>query len=96
MTGIHGCLLIIILGIIAQDEDGYYGDVEIVKGLATNFIKNPSCLILLTITCESKKFDQTLDISDISSLADLENQGAGQLAKEFDPDFERTIGMRTN
>ena len=29
-------------------------DIELVKGLVTEYAKNESCIILLTVTCESK------------------------------------------
>lgn len=67
-------------GLIANvADDKNVGDIELVKGLVTSYISRPSCLILLTISCES----------------DFENQGAGRLAREYDPQGLRTIGVLT-
>ncbi|CAE6498607.1 unnamed protein product [Rhizoctonia solani] len=67
-------------GLIANvADDRNVGDIELVKGLVTSYISRPSCLILLTISCES----------------DFENQGAGRLAREHDPQGLRTIGVLT-
>ncbi|CAE7101688.1 unnamed protein product [Rhizoctonia solani] len=67
-------------GLIANvADDRNVGDIELVKGLVTSYISRPSCLILLTISCES----------------DFENQGAGRLAREYDPQGLRTIGVLT-
>ncbi|KAF8752503.1 hypothetical protein RHS01_07550 [Rhizoctonia solani] len=60
-------------------DDRNIGDIELVKGLVTSYVSRPSCLILLTISCES----------------DFENQGAGRLAREHDPQGLRTIGVLT-
>ncbi|GAB1525582.1 hypothetical protein RhiTH_008745 [Rhizoctonia solani] len=67
-------------GLIANvADDRNIGDIELVKGLVTSYVSRPSCLILLTISCES----------------DFENQGAGRLAREHDPQGLRTIGVLT-
>ncbi|KAJ1303118.1 hypothetical protein OPQ81_011319 [Rhizoctonia solani] len=67
-------------GLIANvADDRNVGDIELVKELVTSYISRPSCLILLTISCES----------------DFENQGAGRLAREHDPQGLRTIGVLT-
>ncbi|KAH7337211.1 P-loop containing nucleoside triphosphate hydrolase protein [Rhizoctonia solani] len=67
-------------GLIANvADDKNVGDIDLVKGLVTSYISRPSCLILLTISCES----------------DFENQGAGRLAREYDPQGLRTIGVLT-
>ncbi|KAG9308604.1 hypothetical protein JVU11DRAFT_11711 [Chiua virens] len=54
-------------------------DIELVKSLVTSYIEKPSCVILLTVTCET----------------DFENQGAYHLAKCFDQHGKRTVGVLT-
>ncbi|KIY53536.1 hypothetical protein FISHEDRAFT_33028 [Fistulina hepatica ATCC 64428] len=54
-------------------------DIELVENLIRSYIAKPSCVILLTVTCET----------------DFENQGAHRLAKELDPHGRRTIGVLT-
>ncbi|KAF8419805.1 P-loop containing nucleoside triphosphate hydrolase protein [Boletus edulis BED1] len=54
-------------------------DIELVKSLVTSYIEKPSCVILLTVACET----------------DFENQGAYHLAKSFDPQGKRTVGVLT-
>ncbi|KAF8553727.1 hypothetical protein OG21DRAFT_1441498 [Imleria badia] len=54
-------------------------DIELVKSLVTTYIEKPSCVILLTVACET----------------DFENQGAHHLAKKYDPDGKRTVGVLT-
>ncbi|CEL56749.1 hypothetical protein RSOLAG1IB_08051 [Rhizoctonia solani AG-1 IB] len=67
-------------GIIANVREGSdESDIELVKRLVTSYIKKESCIILLTVTCET----------------DFENQGARSLAKQHDPDGKRTIGVLT-
>ncbi|CUA68597.1 hypothetical protein RSOLAG22IIIB_07971 [Rhizoctonia solani] len=67
-------------GLIANvADDKNIGDIELVKELVTSYISRPSCLILLTISCEN----------------DFENQSAGRLAREYDPQGLRTIGVLT-
>ncbi|KAH7099991.1 P-loop containing nucleoside triphosphate hydrolase protein [Auriculariales sp. MPI-PUGE-AT-0066] len=67
-------------GIIASVKDGSdRGDIQLVRSLVTEHIQRPSCIILLTVSCET----------------DFENQGAHELAKEFDPEGQRTIGVLT-
>ncbi|CAE6423274.1 unnamed protein product [Rhizoctonia solani] len=67
-------------GLIANvADDKNVGDIELVKELVTSYINRPSCLILLTISCEN----------------DFENQSAGRLAREYDPQGLRTIGVLT-
>ncbi|PPR05458.1 hypothetical protein CVT24_008227 [Panaeolus cyanescens] len=67
-------------GLIASvSSDGNRGDVELVRDLVTSYIMKPSCIILLTVACET----------------DFENQGAHHLAKEYDPEGKRTIGVLT-
>ncbi|KAF8756245.1 Fungalysin metallopeptidase (M36) [Rhizoctonia solani] len=67
-------------GIIANVREGSdESDIELVKRLVTSYIRKESCIILLTVTCET----------------DFENQGARSLAKQHDPDGKRTIGVLT-
>ncbi|KAJ7651398.1 hypothetical protein FB45DRAFT_1079214, partial [Roridomyces roridus] len=44
-----------------------------------SYIEKPSCVILLTVACET----------------DFENQGAHHLAKQYDPQGKRTVGVLT-
>jgi len=67
-------------GLIASvSGGGNTNDIELVKNLVTTYISKPSCLILLTVACET----------------DFENQGAHHLAKQYDPEGKRTIGVLT-
>ncbi|OBZ65814.1 Interferon-induced GTP-binding protein Mx [Grifola frondosa] len=67
-------------GLIASvGTGGSSGDIDLVKKLVTSYIEKPSCIILLTVACET----------------DFENQGAHHLAKTFDPEGKRTIGVLT-
>ncbi|QRV83400.1 dynamin central region protein [Ceratobasidium sp. AG-Ba] len=67
-------------GIIATaGEDGNESDIEFVQNMVSAYIKRSTCIILLTITCET----------------DFENQGAYQLARKYDPKGNRTIGVLT-
>ncbi|KAI0002262.1 P-loop containing nucleoside triphosphate hydrolase protein [Russula compacta] len=54
-------------------------DIKLIRDLAMSYIEKPSCIILLTVACET----------------DFVNQGAHRLAKEYDPQGERTIGVLT-
>ncbi|KAI0250036.1 P-loop containing nucleoside triphosphate hydrolase protein [Lactifluus subvellereus] len=54
-------------------------DARLVQQLAEEFISKESCIILVTIACET----------------DFENQNAHRLAAHFDPDGARTIGVLT-
>ncbi|KAI0262179.1 P-loop containing nucleoside triphosphate hydrolase protein [Gloeopeniophorella convolvens] len=54
-------------------------DSALVQQLAEQFISKESCIILLTIACET----------------DFENQSAHRLAAQFDPKGSRTIGVLT-
>ncbi|KAI6014111.1 hypothetical protein PISMIDRAFT_109943 [Pisolithus microcarpus 441] len=58
---------------------GDANDIDLVKNLVTSYIEKPSCLILLTVACET----------------DFENQGAHHLAKQHDPKGKRTVGVLT-
>lgn len=43
------------LGLIASvGKGGSDGDIELVEGLVKMYIERPSCIILLTVACESK------------------------------------------
>ncbi|KAF9442902.1 hypothetical protein P691DRAFT_797792 [Macrolepiota fuliginosa MF-IS2] len=67
-------------GLIASvGRGGNSGDIKLVEGLVTSYIKKANCIILLTVACET----------------DFENQGAHQLAKQFDSEGKRTIGVLT-
>ncbi|EIW80172.1 hypothetical protein CONPUDRAFT_57692 [Coniophora puteana RWD-64-598 SS2] len=66
-------------GLIVSTTNGASGDIELVRSLVSSYIKKPSCVILLTVTCET----------------DFNNQGAHELIKEFDPKGERTVGVLT-
>ncbi|KAJ7249503.1 P-loop containing nucleoside triphosphate hydrolase protein [Mycena haematopus] len=54
-------------------------NIAMVQSLVTSYISKPSCVILLTVACET----------------DFENQGAHHLTKEYDPEGKRTIGVLT-
>ncbi|KAH9925885.1 P-loop containing nucleoside triphosphate hydrolase protein [Epithele typhae] len=54
-------------------------DIELVKSLVTTYIERDSCIILLTVACET----------------DFQNQGAHRVTKQHDPDGWRTIGVLT-
>ncbi|KAI6001270.1 P-loop containing nucleoside triphosphate hydrolase protein [Pisolithus albus] len=67
-------------GLIASvGRAGDANDIDLVKNLVTSYIEKPSCLILLTVACET----------------DFENQGAHHLAKQYDPKGKRTVGVLT-
>ncbi|SJL13186.1 uncharacterized protein ARMOST_16625 [Armillaria ostoyae] len=67
-------------GLIASvGSTGNEGDIKLVKTLVESYISKPSCLILLTVACET----------------DFENQGAHHLAKTHDSEGKRTIGVLT-
>ncbi|KAI9508380.1 P-loop containing nucleoside triphosphate hydrolase protein [Russula earlei] len=58
---------------------GQEDEINLIRDLAISYIRRPSCIILLTVACET----------------DFVNQGAHRLAKEYDPHGERTIGVLT-
>jgi len=67
-------------GLIASvGSTGKDRDIDLVKALVTSYIKKPSCVILLTVACET----------------DFENQGAHHLAKQYDPEGKRIVGVLT-
>lgn len=68
-----------LIATVSSSGGGGVNDVDLVESLVTSYIKKPSCIILLTITCET----------------DFENQGANRLTKLYDPDGKRTVGVLT-
>ncbi|PCH35511.1 hypothetical protein WOLCODRAFT_107442 [Wolfiporia cocos MD-104 SS10] len=67
-------------GLIASvGVGGNKGDIDLVKSLVTDYVSKESCIILLTVACET----------------DFENQGAYHLAQQYDPNGKRTIGVLT-
>ncbi|KAF9047677.1 P-loop containing nucleoside triphosphate hydrolase protein [Panaeolus papilionaceus] len=68
-------------GLIASvsSSRGNSQDIGLVQSLVTSYIVKPSCIILLTVTCET----------------DFENQGAYGIVKQYDPEGKRTIGVLT-
>ncbi|KAJ7107917.1 P-loop containing nucleoside triphosphate hydrolase protein [Mycena epipterygia] len=67
-------------GLIASvSRGGNDRDIAMVESLVTSYISKPSCVILLTVACET----------------DFENQGAHHLTKKYDPEGKRTIGVLT-
>ncbi|KAI0692158.1 P-loop containing nucleoside triphosphate hydrolase protein [Cytidiella melzeri] len=54
-------------------------DKDIIETLVTTYIKKPSCIILLTVACET----------------DWENQRGFDLAQKYDRDGKRTVGVLT-
>ncbi|KAF8839963.1 hypothetical protein BDN67DRAFT_952527 [Paxillus ammoniavirescens] len=67
-------------GLIASvGRAGNERDIDLIKSLVTSYIRKDSCVILLTVACET----------------DFENQGAHHLAKMYDPEGKRTVGVLT-
>lgn len=67
-------------GLIASvSQGGNVRDIQLVEELVNKYIKKPSCIILLTVTCE----------------VDFETQGAYRLAMEADPERKRIVGALT-
>ncbi|KAH8110473.1 P-loop containing nucleoside triphosphate hydrolase protein [Phellopilus nigrolimitatus] len=67
-------------GVIASvGRNGRQDDVDLIKSLSIRYIEKPSCVILLTVSCET----------------DFEVQGAFELARKYDPEGRRTIGVLT-
>ena len=79
--------------IVSVGQGGNSSDIELVKDLVITYISKPSCLILLTVTCESKATGSVLYLYADICTADFENQGAHTIAKQHDPEGKRTIGM---
>jgi len=68
--------------------------MQLIRDLAISYIEKPSCIILLTVSCESTScFEFIRPLSDNRNAADFVNQGAHRLAREYDPAGDRTIGM---
>ncbi|KAI0048161.1 hypothetical protein FA95DRAFT_1118899 [Auriscalpium vulgare] len=65
--------------ISAAGEGRSAAEIDLVKNLVTSYIQKPSCIVLCTVACET----------------DFENQGAHHLAKLYDPEGKRTIGVLT-
>ncbi|KAI9508381.1 P-loop containing nucleoside triphosphate hydrolase protein [Russula earlei] len=58
---------------------GQENEIKLIKDLAISYVRKPSCIILVTVSCET----------------DFVNQGAHLLAKEYDPRGDRTVGILT-
>ncbi|KAF8216858.1 P-loop containing nucleoside triphosphate hydrolase protein [Mycena galopus ATCC 62051] len=56
-------------------------DIAMIKSIVTSYISKPSCVILLTVACESEGLDTF--------------HCAYHLTKEYDPEGKRTIGVLT-
>ena len=83
-------------GLIASvGQDGNDHDIDLVKSLVNWYIEKPSCVILLTVACESQSQLSVVHIysPNLHSVADFENQGAHHLAKQHDPEGKRTVGV---
>ncbi|KAJ1300009.1 hypothetical protein OPQ81_011843 [Rhizoctonia solani] len=65
--------------IVNVGEGGDPNDILLVQNMVKSYISRKSTIILLVISCH----------------ADFENQGAGLVATECDPDGERTVGVLT-
>ncbi|KAJ7107935.1 hypothetical protein C8R44DRAFT_986987 [Mycena epipterygia] len=63
--------------IASVSRGGNDRDIAMVESLVTSYISKPSCVILLTVACET----------------DFENQGARHLTKKYDPEGKHTIGI---
>ena len=73
-------------------------DAALVEQLAEEYIKKESCIILVTIACESMFIfnNPPCNLLNIPMFtADYENQKAHRLAAHFDPYGTRTIGIST-
>ncbi|CAA7260361.1 unnamed protein product [Cyclocybe aegerita] len=68
-----------LIASVSSKSRGGEDDIALVERLVTSYIKKPSCIILLTVSCET----------------DFENQGVHHLAKQFDTEGRRTIGVLT-
>ena len=86
-------------GIIATAVNGVdKDDINAVRDLACDYVKNPNAIILLTVTCESELHFSVFcwvvvqEPFQLLLLADADNQGAYEIVKEYDPDGSRTIG----
>ncbi|KAF4620301.1 hypothetical protein D9613_001087 [Agrocybe pediades] len=68
-----------LIASVSSSSKGGGDDIRLVENLVTAYIKKENCIILLTVACET----------------DFENQGAHRLAKQYDPQGKRTIGVLT-
>lgn len=69
-------------------------DSGLVEKLAKAYICKDSCIILLTIACESQPVITSTRVNTLPSfIADYENQGAHRLASQYDTNGSRTIGI---
>ncbi|KAF9558114.1 hypothetical protein CPC08DRAFT_639388 [Agrocybe pediades] len=68
-----------LIASVSSSSKGGKDDITLVENLVTTYIKKENCIILLTVACET----------------DFENQGAHRLAKQYDPQGKRTIGVLT-
>ena len=66
----------------------------LVENLVQEYIMKESCIVLVTITCESAFFLSGLfNLILIGCLlADFENQPTYAFARQFDPDGSRIVG----
>ncbi|KAL4066184.1 P-loop containing nucleoside triphosphate hydrolase protein [Scleroderma citrinum] len=66
-------------GLIASvGQHGRVDDIELVRKLVVSYIERESCVILLTVACET----------------DFENQGVHHLARQYDPEGQRTAYLQ--
>ncbi|CAE6434362.1 unnamed protein product [Rhizoctonia solani] len=65
--------------IVNVGEGGDTNDIPLVQNMVKSYISRKSTIILLVISCH----------------ADYENQGAGLIANECDPNGDRTVGVLT-
>ena len=59
-------ILTTLLGLIASVSSGRGGnhDIALVESLVTAYIKKPSCIILLTVACESVSIRLFITLQD--------------------------------
>ena len=86
------------IGLIASTTDGDNLPIELIKSLAEEYARNENCIILLTVSCESEPLFSSIGAGAFimtcsHAAAEFENQGAYQLARSFDPDGKRTVGL---
>ncbi|KAA1470484.1 P-loop containing nucleoside triphosphate hydrolase protein [Dentipellis sp. KUC8613] len=60
-------------------SNGDSADIKRIEDLVVSYISKPSCIILLVVACET----------------DFANQDGFNLAKEYDPEGKRTVGVLT-
>lgn len=71
-------------------------DMETIENLVVDYIQRPSCIIMVTVACESKcRVDAAVHNLTPMSSADWENQRGFDLAQKHDPEGRRTIGKRS-